>query len=215
MAPSSSFAPELAAYLQSRVATWRVLLLVLLVSGAILAASTPAPLAGYLTVPILAAVLVVQLRLWDDIADRDWDRIHHPQRLLVNSSHLQAFRGLLVASILLMAIVLLLRGPARGLLAYAVLVGLLASLYHSPLGARLSRPLRVSLVLSKYALLVLVVAAGSLAGHASWVALGLYGLLAAFEWRDDRELRAAGSLTGAATGWGLGAAIVLAVFLAG
>ena len=213
MAPSSSFAPELGAYLRGRVLNRRVLLLVAVVSGAILAASGPMSMAGTAMVPVLTAVLVAQLRLWDDLADRDYDRTHHPDRLLVRSPHGQAYCILLVASILLVAAALLLHGPPRGLPAYAFLVGMLALLYHTSAGARLPRPLRVSVVLTKYPLLVPVVAAGGLAAHAIWPALALYGLLVAFEWRDDPRLRSNATLTGAAAGWSLGAVIVLAVFL--
>lgn len=213
MASSSSFAADLAVYLRTRVLTWRVLLLVLLVSGAILAASEAVRLAGTPALALLTAWLVVQCRLWDDLADRDWDRARHPERLLVRTQHGQSFTALLTVSIPLFGAVLLLRGQMRELLAYAILVGLLVSLYHTPGGAGLSRPWRAILVLSKYPLMVFIVGAGGLAEYAAWVALGLYGLLAAFEWRDDPELRSAATLPGAVVAWSLGAAIILAVFL--
>jgi 4-hydroxybenzoate polyprenyltransferase len=213
MASSNSFAADLAAYLRTRVLTRRVLLLVLLVSGAILAGSETVRVPGMPALAALTAWLVVQFRLWDDLADRDWDRLRYPQRLLVRTQHGQSFTGLLFASILLFGATLLLRGQMRELLVYAILVGLLGFLYHTPRGAGLSRPLRVGLVLSKYPLFVFIVGADGLAPRATWVALCLYGLLVAFDWRDDPELRSAAKLPGSVVAWSLGAAIVLAVFL--
>ncbi len=213
MASSISFAVDLAAYLRSRVLTRRVLLLVLLVSGAILAGSETVRVEETPALALLTAWLVAQFRLWDDLADRDWDRLRDPQRVLVGTQHVKSFTGLLFASILLVGATLLLRGQMRELLVYAILVGLLGFLYHTPLGAGLSRALRSGLLLSKYPLFVFIVGAGGLAPRATWVALCLYGLLVAFDWRDDPELRAVATLPGSVVAWGLGAAIVLAVFL--
>jgi len=45
--------------------------------------------AAGLALDILAALLLlVEFRLWDDLADRQVDAVHHPERVLVNSSSL-------------------------------------------------------------------------------------------------------------------------------
>lgn len=213
MAPYTSFTADLAAYLHSRVLVRRVLWLVLLVSAAALASDGPVAASGLATVPLLTALLVAQLRLWDDLADRRWDSRHHPGRLLSGTVHVRSFAGLLVASTVVLAALLALRGPWRSPLAYLLLTGLLATVYHAPFAAALPRSLRVSLVLTKYPLLLLVVMQGALAPRATWLALGLYGLLVGFEWRDDPVLRRGGMLPVAAAAWSLGAALVLTVFL--
>jgi len=215
MAPSTSFGTDLAVYLQTRILSWRVLYLVLLVGAAALAsAGRIAAASGVATTLLLTALLIAQLRLWDDLADRQWDNLHRPGRLLAGTAHLRSFAWLVVASVVVAAGALALRGPARSLLAYLLLVGLLATTYHAPFAASLPRGLRVSLVLTKYPLLLLVVVAGGLAHRATWVALGLYTLLVGFEWRDDPVLRRSVRLPVAAAAWSLGAAVVLAAFLA-
>ena len=50
---------------------------------------------------ILSGLLVFQFRLWDDLADIDFDRLNHPGRVLVKAGRHTAFYVLLISSALL------------------------------------------------------------------------------------------------------------------
>jgi hypothetical protein len=58
-------------------------------------ADTRSPIAILATI-LLASLLFVQFRLWDDLEDADRDRVTHPRRVLVNGPRLR-FRVLLAA----------------------------------------------------------------------------------------------------------------------
>src|SRR5262245_28551160 len=72
-------------------------------------AAIPAPLQFPLS--LLAVILVLfQFRLWDDLADRDYDVIHHPNRVLSQCDRASSFYGLVVAAGLTSSVLLLLLG---------------------------------------------------------------------------------------------------------
>jgi len=215
MARSTSFRADLAAYLATRILTLRVLALWLLVGAAIVlvagtGAASAAELAG---AGLVAGLLIVQLRLWDDLADRARDRSRAPDRVLVRTRHGACFALLVLATAVLLGASWLLQGSLQALFVYVVLLGVLGLLYHSQAGAALSRPVRASLLLAKYPLIVLIVVTSFRTGPLPWwPAIGLYGLLLAYEWRDDRELRSSAALPAVAACWALGAALVWAAF---
>jgi len=213
MEPSTSLVADATCYLRTRILTVRVLALVLLVCAANVLSTAAVSVIGLPATVAFMGLLVAQLRLWDDLADRSRDGRRFPRRLLVRTVHGQSFVRALLASVVLVSAVLAWRGQLRQLAVYTSLLGLLALLYHTRPGADLPRPLRVSLVLAKYPLLVLIAARGELAPRAWSVALGLYALLVAFEWYDDRELRAGATLSSTAAAWSCGTVIVLAAFL--
>src|ERR1700687_4591304 len=79
---SSSAVAELAAYGGERIAKAHIALAVLLVAALGFVAEAPARALEAATRLILAALLVAQFRLWDDLDDRAHDRVHHAERVL-------------------------------------------------------------------------------------------------------------------------------------
>jgi 4-hydroxybenzoate polyprenyltransferase len=72
-------------------------------------AAIPAPLLFPLS--FLAVMLVLfQFRLWDDLADRDYDLIHHPHRVLPQCDRAWSFYGFVIAAGLTSSVLLLLLG---------------------------------------------------------------------------------------------------------
>ncbi len=215
MARSTSFRADLAAYLGTRILTVRVLALWLVVGTAIVlvagaGTASAARLAGAV---VIAGVLIVQLRLWDDLVDRRHDRSRSPDRILVGTHHAAAFAVLLLAAAVLPAAWLLLHRSLQAFAVYLVLLGALGLLYHSQAGATLARPVRTSLLLVKYPIIVLIVATAVRSEPLPWwPAIVLYGLLLAYEWQDDRELRSAAGLPAVAVSWLLGVALIWAAF---
>jgi hypothetical protein len=182
---------ELFRYLQTRMLRWQiallwaVLIVTLLVSG-----ESIVPPAAQMTQSVLLLVAIFVFRLWDDLADREHDRLRHPERVLVKCRNLTPFIVILLGGLLLLAF--LLRGDLRQLLVYLGLVALLAVLYHSGLEKVLARSARSGLVLLKYPLFVYLLVTPS---RRAWLAgLGVYALLLVYEWRDDPDLRGAAPL---------------------
>src|SRR5262245_41007614 len=91
---------ELFRYLRERF-TARVALLLPLLAGASL---LPTPCSGapdLLGRLALASTLVLQFRLWDDLADRDRDRQHHPDRILPRARSIGTFHATFAALLFL------------------------------------------------------------------------------------------------------------------
>ncbi len=93
--------------------------LALLVGGAAWAGGGPA--SGWLRSGLLAWGLLLQFRLWDDVADHERDKVEHPERVLSRARSLVPFQVLLVACAAVNLVLLGLLRPVP-----AVLAGFLA-----------------------------------------------------------------------------------------
>ena len=209
---SKSFAAEFLAYARERLLTPKILTL----GGAVAACATVASRAQHpeLTAP-LAFVLVWQFRLWDDLEDLGFDRVYHPERLLVRSAALRAFAATAAASMLAVGATLALAAGAGRALAYAVLVALFAAGYRLFREAPHRRLLRAHWVLAKYPALVFLAAWQPVSGRAAAVAALLYLMLCLIEIADDpgmRDMREARALA-VAEGIAIAGIIVYGVLL--
>jgi SAM-dependent methyltransferase len=152
---SSSPAAELVAYGGERIVTPRIALLIALIAGLGFAAEPPHDgISAALRIG-LAALLVVQFRLWDDLADRAYDRRHHPERVLVARKRTDA-PYLATLGAMAVGIVALLAAQGQALWRVAAYVGLallLALVYRIGESAR---RLRSQGVLLKYPVFVLL-----------------------------------------------------------
>lgn len=182
---------ELFRYLQTRMLRWQIAFLwAVLIATLLVSGEAIGPPAAQLTQSVFLLAAIFVFRLWDDLADREHDRLRHSERVLVNCQDFTPFIVVLLAGLLLLA--LLLRDDVRQLITYLGLVALLAVLYHSGLGKVLARSARSGLILLKYPLFVYLLLTPS---HRAWLAgLGLYVLLLVYEWRDDPDLRGAALL---------------------
>ncbi len=182
---------ELFRYLQTRMLRWQIAFLwAVLIATLLVSGEAIGPPAAQLTQSVFLLAAIFVFRLWDDLADREHDRLRHSERVLVNCQDFTPFIVVLLAGLLLLA--LLLRDDVRQLITYLGLVALLAVLYHSGLGKVLARSVRSGLILLKYPLFVYLLLTPS---HRAWLAgLGLYVLLLVYEWRDDPDLRGAALL---------------------
>lgn len=182
---SSSPTADLAGYGRERIAKVRIALLVALVAGLGFVAQPASGIADAFLRVFLAACLVVQFRLWDDLADRPHDRMHHPGRVLAARSGSDA--PFVFALVLLgAAIVAVLAGIGMvRIAAYASIVGFTAAAY--ALGTEAGeRPRGVApFLLLKYpAFVMLPLAApfgarGLLPAAAAYLAVALYDRLTA------------------------------------
>lgn len=185
---SRSIAAELRAYAGTRLLRPHVLVLGIAV-GACGAAASPARLAVLATSVALAAALVWQFRLWDDLKDLAYDRAHHPERILVGTGALRSFWQALVLSALCFAPVLAVARSALSVAVYAGLAAGLALVYRFFDAYPRARLLRSHAVLVKYPVFVWLTAEQPNALRALTIGVGLYLALCVFEILDDPGLR--------------------------
>jgi len=206
---------ELADYLRTRLPPSRFGPLGL---GLVLAALAggPAPGAGSsLWQLALAASLLLQFRVWDDLADRERDRRRHPRRVLVTARRLGRFQMLRAlaagAAVLLVAVG---PDPGRRLAAYGLLVLALA-LWYGHGRRRWRQPvLGYHIVLAKYPVFVYLLSASSARPLPRLLAmLSVYLALCVYEVLHDAEVARAPGARGA-LGADLAALVAASGFLA-
>ncbi len=174
--PSGSFATDCLSYARQRLLRPRIVAL----AAAVAACTTFVSGTPRLGFAVLAALaLVWQFRLWDDLEDLPFDRIHHPDRVLVASRMRGGFVAVVVATLVLvgtsLAIIMLRTTPDR-------------------------RLVRAHWVLTKYPMFVFVAATEPVLEHAVPVVVVLYLALCLLEVLDDpvlRGMRAARTLAAA------------------
>ena len=185
---STSFPEDMVAYVASRLVVGRIVLLWLALSVCALIVSREISPAIVVFGAMLAAALIAQFRLWDDLADRDYDAILHPQRVLVATIHTRRFAYLCGLLALPVAVAL---GIGYGIGHLAVYGGLLAamSVLYAAGGIALPRLLRAHLVLLKYPVFIWLCAQD--ADPAQWVRVGVivYLALSLLELVSDSVLR--------------------------
>jgi 4-hydroxybenzoate polyprenyltransferase len=142
------------------------------------------------TQAVAAAVgLVWAFRLWDDLADLAYDRIHHPERKLVSSTTRPSFAAAL--GIVLAAAVgaLVLAERPRQALALGLLCAFLAAVYLPWRGRVDRRLMRAHLVLAKYPVFIYVAAVRPVSTTVAMIAGAAYLALCVIEILDDPALR--------------------------
>jgi 4-hydroxybenzoate polyprenyltransferase len=134
----------------------------------------------------LAFLLVATTRLWDDLADREHDALLHPARALVRADSTAGYTAACVC-LALATVALVLSRPGAN-----VAGPILLALY-STLAALYTRRTRRSvvtetIVLSKYAAFVLVIAADAIRVATLITALMVSAAACAYEaWHDPRS----------------------------
>lgn len=185
---SSSAAADLVAYGRERIIRWRVAALAFLIVGLAFFVEVPGDALDALARTGLALLLIAQFRLWDDLADRSYDSVHHPTRVLVRSRATGWFWAVLaLLAVAAASAVAILRSWHAAPPIYLGLMVLLAGVYHGPL--RVPRFIRAQLVLLKYPVFVLLLAAPAFSTPALLAGTAAYLVLSVFEWYDDPGLR--------------------------
>lgn len=136
----------------------------------------------------LNMLLIIQFRLWDDLADRVYDMRAHPQRTLLLGHSRQCFTAVCAVLFIPIASLLAIYFDAHQLFAYFGLLASMAVLYSRPL-AQLPRLLRTHLVLLKYPIFIYLSATQIDLPHWLYIAAILYLLLNLFEIASDAQLR--------------------------
>jgi 4-hydroxybenzoate polyprenyltransferase len=176
----------LAAYARERLIAGPVLAAVLLVAGAALSGRGWSGAADVLTDIIAASGLVIAFRIWDDVADRERDRLVHPHRVLVRASSTAVLQG--TAWTIAAGVALLLgrtRGPAPVVLvaAYGVVLAVAYAMRAERTAAR------DRILLLKYGVftLALIGLPGAWTGRGLLSAAAAFAAACAYEWWHDAQ----------------------------
>ncbi len=191
---------EVLSWARERFSIWRFGPLALLLALAASAGVGLPPLERLGRDVLLALLLLLEFRLWDDVADLPRDRAAHPERVLCRAASLAPFRtagvGVGVAAALLLAWP---RPAVAGLVVLAALTAAFLLWYRGPGPARWGPAAGAHVVLLKYPAFVAILrepdrpldAVLGLAAAAVYLALCVHELL------DDRRLRGARPLLAA------------------
>lgn len=146
-------------YLGERILKVRIVLLVLMLLTGVVVTRADA-MANLHWLLLATCLFVLAFRLWDDLADLEFDRLHHPDRCLVRSADLRPFyaaQWLLLASLAVFLLVF----PQEGrILPFLGLVAAFLAIYRVTTGRPRLRSVRTALVLAKYPAFVLLLAHG-------------------------------------------------------
>lgn len=185
----SALSRDLWAYLRTRFPVYLVVGLPLLLALAALRERARSPVELVVTLA-MALLLVLELRLWDDLRDVDFDRQVHPERVLCQTASLRPFWQVFY---LLVAINLGLAALVRGWWGAGLLLGLhaLLAVWYGWRGTSYLRPvLNYHVVLLKYPVIVWLLGAESAASSSLWIpALSVYLALCIWEPLHDAVLR--------------------------
>lgn len=189
LCPDSLAGPHgLWSYIRTRILTARIAGLWLLVVLACRGAAGSVGLASSVWTIGMTGLSIVALRLWDDLTDRDFDRHHHPERVLSRCPDIGVYQAVLGASLMLMALFIGFHQGASGLLPYGLVLCFLAVVYRFRGAWDANRTVRTQLVLLKYPAIVYLFADPT-ASRLWPSALGLYLVLSLVDWRDEHRTR--------------------------
>jgi 4-hydroxybenzoate polyprenyltransferase len=129
----------------------------------------------------MSLLLIAQFRLWDDLADREHDRRHHPNRVLVRAQRTTRFVAICLLFAEINFVAAWLRSGVPGIIALGFL-NLAVGLWYT-FRPRRRTPVGDFVVLAKYPAFVLVLSAAPLTPTtaALWSALTAYAAACLYE----------------------------------
>ena len=186
---SISAATDLLAYGRTRIARWRIAVLVAALAALAFIADTPRDAGDAILRVALAALLVLSFRVWDDLADRAFDGAHHPDRVLARTTTRGWFWAALAGTAAVTVSALGAFGGAASLPVYGGLIVLLAVVYHGPWRMTRERFIRTQLVLLKYPAFIAMLGVSGVTSRTALCGAAGYLLISLQEWHDDPALR--------------------------
>ena len=195
-------------YLCNRFPVMQFVPLAVFIAAAGLAPAPPGLLSEWAVAAALALILVLQFRLWDDIADRERDRISHPERILCQTRDIKPF---LIAALSLSVLSGLLlawyHGQNARSAAYLLLCATLFAWYRLRPAPTAPGLLNSMLILLKYpGIAWLVSTPGAAPGTPLLISclFSVYLIFIIFEILDDHSLRQlAGAISSLLASFGL------------
>lgn len=186
---SISFVNTLTKYAVTRLVTARIVALAALVTIVSIALSAHRTFWDIGTTALLAGCLISQFRLWDDLEDRNFDRVHHPHRILAISDEVNQFYLVVIGLGMLVTIGLAIWRSLTQLLVYGLLLLGFTVFYRLPTWHDTKRLLRTQLVLIKYPVFLYLCAQQTIFNKLVLSALALYVFLSLIDLLSDDALR--------------------------
>jgi len=184
---------DLLVWLNTRVFNPRIALLYTLLVLGLWVCSYPVSIVSFIKNCAILLALLVTFRLWDDLADRQYDKTRSKdlsdQRILLTSHYIRWFNITLVIAMLVLGIIIYQRDNALALSWYLILCLGFSFLYYTAVISPASRFKREILVLMKYPSFILLVSASTNL-KAIAVATGLYTMLSLNYFFEHRALKA-------------------------
>lgn len=188
-----SWNKALGQYLCTRFPVVQFVPLAVFIAAAGLAPAPPGPLSEWVMAAALALILVLQFRLWDDIADRERDCESHPERVICQTRNIKPF---LVAALSLTVLSGLLlawyHGQNTRSAAYLLLCVTLFAWYRLRPTPTASGLLNSMLVLLKYPVIAWLISTPGAVSDAPLLCsclFSVYLIFIIFEILDDHRLR--------------------------
>lgn len=182
---SPSIAKSAQAYIATRLARGRVATLVLFVVVAAIAVTGETDVSEAIIVVVIATLLVLLFRVWDDLADVEFDRKRCTDRILVTISDRRSFGWTVVAGLLIVAVLLSAWRTVPQVVAYLILVAAMSASYR----VVLPRIARIHVVLLKYPVFIYLCSPAPRSVTALIIGSGAYLVLAIYELFSDSTLR--------------------------
>lgn len=185
----NSFVTDLGQYSRNRIFTLRIGFLIALVAGVGFLAEMPSDVLNFSERFIWMSLLIMQFRLWDDLADLSYDRFHYPDRILVRTGLPDKFRRLVIALMIPLVISFWVRRGVLEICFYGATVIWIAFVYYVPWKVFRNRFVRAQCLLLKYPLFIMLTTTSGSSRRKIISGALLYIFLSTFEWIDDPELR--------------------------
>lgn len=180
----------IARYALTRLVTARIAALAALLTVVSVWISTSQSPYDFGKTALLVCLLISQFRLWDDLADYDFDRLHHPDRILVTSHDTGSYWVLFLSLSLVSAAWIGILQPLPQLVLYVLLVAGFAVIYRRKRWDGQWRLVRTQVVLIKYPVFLYLCSNNAALGRLGIGGIALYLLLSIIDLLSDNTLRA-------------------------
>src|SRR5438874_2827429 len=133
----------------------------------------------------ISLCLVISFRIWDDLMDRERDRILHPTRVVVRARSIRSL-SIAASGIALAGASVLLRARGAGAISVLIAFSGVLAVWYAVRGTRSAAGDRI--LLSKYAVFtVVLIGPASFTPRPAASALLVYLAACIYEWRHDAE----------------------------
>ena len=184
------------AYLRERMrpSVFVPLALLCALTGWLLAPGSPLDARAFLVAAVEAFVLSLAFRVWDDLEDRNADRLRHPNRVMARSTRTAPFLWLVALLAMVgMTSLLQLGDPLTRTIAIATAVAILSVWYSARRSENWNHVAGEHIVLVKYPAIAFATAptlpAASSFVRTAVLLAALYAVICIYEYIDDPELR--------------------------
>lgn len=182
---------DLLVYINTRLLSWPVMLLWFVLTSTAIYISSYTNLFSIGSKFLLMGLLILQFRLWDDLADHVYDKANHPERILIMTPHLDFFKSICIGISLPIILILLVTNASYKFLSYFCLCLAMAAIYQfsTRFSTNMSRLVRAHLILLKYPVFIALVASNYSLNIFIYLSLSSWFILSLIDLVTDPSLQ--------------------------